>query len=116
MVVVDVQVRDEDVVYLRDRHAHGENVFDAAGAKIEEEAIAVAQFDHDAGAGLIASGRKGATADEGNPHLVLPDCLTTGKVVVATADGRRWFVVGRELQTQARSATVGTRRHRCAGL
>ena len=32
MVVVDVQVGNEDVVNLRQRDAHGEDVLDAAGA------------------------------------------------------------------------------------
>ena len=70
VVVVHVQVGDEDVVNLRHRDAHGEDVLDAAGAEVEEEAVAVAQFDHDAGAGLIAPRRKRATADERDPHLV----------------------------------------------
>src|SRR5271167_81834 len=71
VVVVYMQVGDEDVVNIRNRNAHGEDVLDAAWAEVEEEAVAVAQFDHDAGAGLIAPGREGAAAYEGNPHLVL---------------------------------------------
>ena len=116
VVVVHVQVGNEDVVDLRHRDAHGEDVLDAAGAEVEEEAVAVAQFDHDARAGLIAPGRKGATADERDPHLVLPEGFTAGKVIVPAADGGRWLVVGRELQAGARPAAVGIHWHRRACL
>jgi hypothetical protein len=53
-----MQVGEEDVVNARDRYAHGEDVLDAAGAEVEEEAVAVAKLDHDARAGLIAPLRK----------------------------------------------------------
>src|SRR5271167_888301 len=107
MVVVDVQVGNEDVVNARNWDAHGEDVFDAAGTKVEEEAIAVAQFDHDARASLVAPGREGTTADKRDPHLVLPDGLTAGEVVHPAPYGRRRLVVGRELQAGAGSPAVG---------
>lgn len=72
MVVVDVQVGNEDVVNLRQRDAHGEDVLDAAGAEVEEELVAVAQFYHHTRAGLVAPGRERATTDERDSHLVLP--------------------------------------------
>ena len=71
--MVHVQVRDEDVVDTRDRDAHGEDVLDATGTEVEEEAVAIAQFHHDACAGLVAPRRKGATADERDAHLVRTD-------------------------------------------
>ena len=40
------------VVDHRQRHPHRDDVAHAARAKIEEEALAVAEFNHDAGAGL----------------------------------------------------------------
>ena len=107
VVVVHVQVSNEDVVNARHRDAHGEDVLDAAGAEVEEEAVAVAKFDHDARAGLIAPGRERATADERDPHLVRPEGLTAGEVVHPAPDGRRWLVVWRELQAGARSTAVG---------
>ena len=81
MVVVHVQVGQEDVVDLRHRDAHGEDVLDAAGAEVEEEPVAVAQLDHDAGAGLVAPGRERAAADERDPHLIRPEGLAAGEVV-----------------------------------
>src|SRR5579864_6942098 len=104
--MVHVQVGDEDIVNLRHRDAHGENVLDAAGAEVEEEAVAVAQFDHDASAGLLAPGRKGATPDERDPHLVRPDGLTIGEVVHPAADRRCWLIVWRELQAGTRPSPV----------
>src|SRR5208282_6849066 len=107
MIVVHVQVRDEDVVYARDRDAHGEDVLDAAGAEVEKEAVAVAQFDHDAGAGLVAPGREGTTADERDAHLIRPEGLTAGEVVHPGPHGWRWPVVWRELQAGAWPTAVG---------
>ena len=50
------------------------------GTEVEEEAVAVAQFDHDAGASLIAPYRDGATANERYPHLVsFPSVSLPGK-------------------------------------
>src|SRR5208283_2427150 len=86
VVVVHVQVGNEYVVNTRHRHAHGEYVLDTARPEVEEEAVAVAQLDHDARASLIAPGREGATADERDPHLVLPEDLTAGEVVHPAPD------------------------------
>src|SRR5271167_1414801 len=111
-----MQVCDEDVVDARDRYAHGQDVLDAAGAEVEKEAVAIAQFNDDAGASLIASGREGATADEGDAHLILPDGLTAGEVIHPAADRRRWLVVWRELKALARPPAVGIHRHGRARL
>src|SRR5271169_2704594 len=102
-----MQVSNEDVVNARNWNSHGEDVLDAAGTKVEEEAVAVAQFDHDASAGLVAPGRERATADERDTHLVLPDGLTAGEVVHPAPDGRSRLVVWRELQATARPPAVG---------
>ena len=91
--MVNVQVSKEDVVKLRHRDAHREDVLDATRAEVEEEAVAVAQFNHDTCAGLIAPGREGATADERDPHLIRPDSLTGGEVIVPAPDRRRRPVV-----------------------
>ena len=53
-VVVDVEVGEEEVVDRRQRDRHGDDVAHAAGTEVEEEALAVAEFDHDAGAGLCS--------------------------------------------------------------
>ena len=76
------------------------------GTEVEEEAVAVAQFDHDARAGLVAPGRVRATADERDAHLVRPDGLTAGEVVVPAPDVLRRLVVRRELQAGARPAAI----------
>ncbi len=91
---------------LWDRDTHGEDVLDAAGAEVEEEAVAVAQFNHDARARLVAPGREGATADERDPHLVRPEGLAAGEVVHPASDRWRWLVVRRELQAGARATAV----------
>src|SRR5690242_20008068 len=98
-----MEVGDEDVVDARDRDAHGEDVLDAARTEVEEEAVAVAQLDHDARAGLIAPGREGATANERDPHLICPQGLAAREIVHPGADGRRWLVVRRELEARARA-------------
>src|SRR5271165_2600715 len=102
VVVVHVQEGKEDVVDIRHRNAHGEDVLDAARAEVEEETVAVAEFNHDGRAGLVAPDRDGTTADKRDPHLVRSEGLATGEVVHPAADGRRWLVVGRELQAGAR--------------
>jgi len=106
VVVVHVKVADENVVNLRHRDTHGHDIPEAARAKVEEEAVTVAQFDHDTRAGLISPGREGATADERDPHLVRPDGLTTGEVVHPGLDVGRWLVVWRELKACTRPSTV----------
>src|SRR5579863_5166089 len=102
-----MKVGNKDIVDLRYGNAHSEDVLDASGAEVEEESVAVAQFDHDTSASLVAPGRKGATADERDPHFVRRDRLASREVVHPATDRRRWLVVGRELQPSARAATVG---------
>src|SRR5208337_1407114 len=104
--MVHVQVSDENVVNLLHRDTHGHDILEAAGAEVEEEAVAVAQFDHDTCAGLISPGREGATANERDPHLVRPDGLSAGEVVHPGLDVGRWLVVWRELQACAWSSAV----------
>src|SRR5208283_2931227 len=91
---------------------------DASGAKVEEETIAVAQFDHDAGASLVAPGRIGTTTDKRDAHFVQSNGLAAGEIVVPTTDRRRWLVVRRELQAGARPTAVGIDRRvlACLGL
>src|SRR5271167_1297555 len=102
-----MQMSNENVVNARDRDAHSENVLDAPWAKVEEEAVAVAQFDHDARPGLIPPGRERATSNKRDAHLVRPDGLTSGEVVHTAPDGRRWLVVRRVLQAGARPPAIG---------
>ena len=116
VVVIDVQVGDEDVVDLLHRDAHREDVLHAARAEVEEEPVAVPELNHDAGAGLITPRWERATTDERDPHLVRPEGLTGGEVVVAGADRRRRRVVRRELRATARVPPVrvlGERRAVC---
>ncbi|MNZ75351.1 hypothetical protein D3C78_938250 [compost metagenome] len=81
-VMVDVQMGQKDVIDCLERHLHGEDVAHAAGAEIEEEAFAIAQFDHNASARLAAGRWHGRTAEEGNAHLILAQLFGTGEVVV----------------------------------
>src|SRR5271169_437429 len=106
-----MQVGYEYVVNAGDRDAHGEDVLDAAGAKVEEEAVSVAEFNHDASACLIAPRREGATAHERDAHLVLPKGLTARKVVHPAPDRRCWLVIWRELQATARLPAIWTLWH-----
>ncbi len=48
-VVIDMQVGEENVVHQPDRQLQGDDVAHAAGAEVEEEALSVAELDHDAG-------------------------------------------------------------------
>src|SRR5208337_2189036 len=109
--MVHVQVSNENVVNLLHRDTHGHDILEAAGAEVEEEAVAVAQFYHDTCARLFSSGWEGATADERDSHLVWPDGLSAGEVVHPGLDVGRWPVVWRQLEAAARLPPVGIHGH-----
>ncbi|MND78253.1 hypothetical protein D3C80_699630 [compost metagenome] len=109
--MVDVQMGKKDVVDRLERHLHGEDIAHAAGAEIEEEALAIAQLDHDASARLAAGRWHWRTAEEGNAHLILAQFLGTGEVVVVIVQIRRRTVVRREGDASARATTVGVTLH-----
>ena len=109
-VVVDVQVSEEDVVDHLQRHLHREDVAQATRPEVEEEALAVAELDHDACGGLVSPRRERAAADEGDPHLILAELLR-GRVVggpAAHALGRH--VVGRQGDPASAYSPVGIHR------
>src|SRR5208337_2857617 len=106
VVVVNVEMGDEDVVDVRYRHAHRENVFDAAGAKVEEETIAVAELNHDARTGLIAPRRIRTAADKRDAHLVRPNNLRAGEVVVPALNAGCWAIIRGELEARADASAV----------
>lgn len=93
--MVHVQVREEDVVDLRDGYLVTNDVSHTDGAEIKEEFTHLAAFHHDAGAGLGEPRRKRIAAHESDPHLVRAKFLGLREIVVAVLDQGRWPAIRR---------------------
>jgi len=105
--VIDVQMREKDVVDRHNRHLHGDDIAQTARAQVEEESVTVAQFDHHAGAGLVASRREGAASHEGDPHFVRAELLADREVVARVHHAWGWPEIGRQADPAARFSAVG---------
>ena len=81
-VMIDVQVRQEDVVDPLDGNLHRHQVAMCSDSEVEKETLAVPQLDHNAGSRLRSSRRDGRAADKRNPHFVRPQFLHAGEETV----------------------------------
>ena len=105
--VIDMQMRQEDIVDLRHRHLIGDDVAETAGAEIEEQALRTAQFDHNASSGLVEPRRPRIAAHEDYAHFVWPERFGLREVVVFIFDRRRWEIVRRHRDATARRRPIG---------
>ena len=73
--MVHMQVREEEFVEVVRRNAQAHEPVYRAGAHVEDELVAIAQFDQEAGGGLLEPrhGHAGTAGD--HPHLVGGQCL-----------------------------------------
>ncbi len=76
-------------------------MFLTAWAEIEEEAVAVAEFDHDAGSGLVAPGRERATAALMGGREIRPVSAAGGGFTkhLPRAHSRNWWTNSHGLST-----------------
>ena len=103
--MVNMQMADENVIQVRNRHLQGDGVSNTAIAQIEEEATrlcsTVPQLDQHARAGLFLRYWERRAAHERDPHLVLGEDFRTREVRVAVLDGRPGLVVVRQADATA---------------
>ena len=63
-------------------------------AAVEEETVAIAQFNHDTSTGLVAARRPGTTPHKRNSHFVRADIFKAWKIEVGVLYILCGFVIG----------------------
>jgi hypothetical protein len=76
---------EEDLIEVIVGNAERGKSFRRAGADIEDELVAVAEFDQPAGSGLLRARVRHACATGGDAHFVRAEILGAGKIGISVS-------------------------------